>query len=189
MEVGSRGYVAKSFGFALQKLGLKQDAIKKLRKAISLICMRCSYSIYLTRKNEIWRPWEAQHFQLKIKHNKHPTDNGSAIFNKDAEVFCGFGVREIQETFKENHRRINILCSGLNDSNAFKGFESSEVSNFAKVNKNRMFLLKGAKSNKANIPLDYNPVFPKTPGLINPGDKIRPSAINNQSSKKRAALP
>ena len=26
IEIGSRGYVAKSFGFALQKLGLKQDA-------------------------------------------------------------------------------------------------------------------------------------------------------------------
>ena len=36
MEIGSRGYVAKSFGFALQKLGLKQDSISKLRKAVSL---------------------------------------------------------------------------------------------------------------------------------------------------------
>ena len=52
IKIGSRGYVAKSFGFALLKLGLKQDAITKLRKAVSLICIRCSYLIYLSRKNE-----------------------------------------------------------------------------------------------------------------------------------------
>ena len=56
IEIGSRGYVAKSFGFALRKLGLKQDTITKLRKAASLICIRCSYLIYLSRKDEIWRP-------------------------------------------------------------------------------------------------------------------------------------
>ena len=47
IEIGSRGYVAKSFGFALQKLGLKQHAITKLRNAVSLICIRSLYLIYL----------------------------------------------------------------------------------------------------------------------------------------------
>ena len=59
IEIGSGGYVTKSFGFALQKLGLKQGAITKLRKAVSLIYIRCSYLIYLPQKNEIWRLWEA----------------------------------------------------------------------------------------------------------------------------------
>ena len=53
IEVGSRGYGAKSLEYALQKLGLKQNATQKLRKAVSLICLRCSYAIYLLRGNEI----------------------------------------------------------------------------------------------------------------------------------------
>ena len=62
LEVGSRGYVAKSFCFALRKLELGQEIIQRLRRAVSLMCMRCSYSIYLPRKTGIWRPWE--HHQL-----------------------------------------------------------------------------------------------------------------------------
>ena len=56
IEVGSRGYVAKSLGFALGKLGLGQSAIKSLRKNVSLICLRSSYLIYMSRKITVWRP-------------------------------------------------------------------------------------------------------------------------------------
>ena len=58
LEVGSRGYVAKSFCFMLRKLGLGKEVVRRLRRAVSLMCMRCSYSIHLSRKTEIWRPWE-----------------------------------------------------------------------------------------------------------------------------------
>ena len=47
LEVGNRSCVAKSFGFSLQKVGLEQNAILEFRKALSLIYIRCSYSIYL----------------------------------------------------------------------------------------------------------------------------------------------
>ena len=67
LEVGSRGYEAKSFCFALRKLGLGQEVVQRLRMAVSLMCMRCSYSIYLLRKAEIWRPWE--HHQLTRARN------------------------------------------------------------------------------------------------------------------------
>ena len=43
LDVGSRGYVAKSFCFALWKLGLGQEVVRRLRRAVSLICTRCSY--------------------------------------------------------------------------------------------------------------------------------------------------
>ena len=62
LEVGSRGYEAKSFCFALRKLGLGQEVVQRLTRAVSLMCMRCSYSIYLSRETEMWRPWE--HHQL-----------------------------------------------------------------------------------------------------------------------------
>ena len=47
VEVGSRGYITKSFGYSLNKLGLKLNAIGWLKKAVSLTCLRSSYSIYL----------------------------------------------------------------------------------------------------------------------------------------------
>ena len=58
IEVGSRGYVAKSVVFALGKLGLEQNLIRKIKQSISLICLRSSYLIYLSTKNVIWRLWE-----------------------------------------------------------------------------------------------------------------------------------
>ena len=100
-DIGSRGYVAVSFGFALQKLGLKQDAITKLRKAVSLICIRCSYLIYLSQKNEIWRSWEARHPTSKARSSSRPSF--------ETEAFCGFETTLIQEAFNENQRRLDVL--------------------------------------------------------------------------------
>ena len=46
IEVGSRGYMAKSVIFALKKLGLENSSIKKIRRDVSLVCLRSSYLIY-----------------------------------------------------------------------------------------------------------------------------------------------
>ena len=97
LEIGSRGYVAKSFGFALQKLGFKQNIIGKLRKAVSLICLRCSYTIYLSRKNEIWRPWEGQHFPVRSSQNGNPSESFSTkSYNTESEAFSSFDKRETE---------------------------------------------------------------------------------------------
>ena len=111
IEIGSRGYVAKSFGFALQNLELKQDTITKLRKAVSLICIRCSYLIYLSRKNEIWRPWEAQHPTSKARSSSRPN-----FENFETEAFCGFETTQIQEVFNENQRRCDVLSESVGKS-------------------------------------------------------------------------
>ena len=55
LEVGSRRYVAKSFSFVLRKLGLGQEVERRRKRAVCLMCMSCSYSVYLSRKTEIWR--------------------------------------------------------------------------------------------------------------------------------------
>ena len=115
IEIGSRGYVAKSFGFALQKLGLKQDAITKLRKAVSLICIRRSYLIYLSRKNEIWRPWDAQHPTSKAR--------SSSRLSFETEAFCGFETTQIQEAFNENQRRLDVLSREIENPDTFQGFK------------------------------------------------------------------
>ena len=114
IEIGSRGYVAKSFGFALQKLGLKQDAITKLRKAVSLICRRCLYLIYLSRKNGIWRPWEAQHPTSKARSSSRPD-----FENFETEAFCGFETTQIQEAFNENQRKRYVPSREIENPNTF----------------------------------------------------------------------
>ena len=50
--------MAKSFGFSLQKLGLRQNAIVKLRKAVSP-----SLDVYIPTilwKNNIWKSWKTK---------------------------------------------------------------------------------------------------------------------------------
>ena len=178
IEIGSRGYVAKSFGFALQKLGLKQDAITKLRKAVSLICIRCSYLIYPSRKNEIWRLWEAQHPTSKARSSSRPNFENCAT-----EAFCGFETTQIQEAFNENQRRLDVLGREIENPNTFQGFNTQEIRTYKKINKDRTEVLKGAGHSKTGIPLVYEQVFPKTRKLVTFGSKTSTSLVNNQGSK------
>ena len=175
IEIGSRGYVAKSFGFALQKLGLKQDAITKLRKAISLIYIRCSYLIYLSRKNEIWRPWEAQHPTSKARSSSRP--------NFETEAFCGFETTQIQEAFNKNQRSLDVLSRKIENPNTFQGFNTQEIRTYKKIKKDRTEVLKGAGHSKTSIPIVYEQVFPKTRKLVTFGSKTSTSLVNNQGSK------
>ena len=106
LEVGSREYVAKSFCFALQKLGLGQEVVRRLRRAISLMSMRCCYSINLSWKTEIWRPWE--HHQLARARNgdlKNPSVSKIA----EMEDFCGFTREQILEASTKNQGRLCVI--------------------------------------------------------------------------------
>ena len=178
IEIGSRGYVAKSFGFALQKLGLKQDAITKLRKTVSQICIRCSYLIYLPRKNEIWRPWEAPHPTSKAR-----SSSRTNFENCETEAFCGFEMTQIQETSDENQRRLDVLSREIENSNTLQGFNTQEIRTYKKINKDRTEVLKGAGHSKTGIPLVYEQVFPKTRKLVTIDSKTSTSLVSNQGSK------
>ena len=54
IEVGARGFVAKSTRKFLRKLGLPSKETSKLLKTLSTITAKCSYSIYQHRSNKIW---------------------------------------------------------------------------------------------------------------------------------------
>ena len=167
----------------MQKLGLKQDAITKLGKAVSLICIRCSYLIYLSRKNEIWRPWEAQHPTSKARSSSRPN------FKKfETEAFCGFETKQIQEAFDENQNRLDVLSSEIENPNTFQGFNTQEIRTYKKINKDRTEVLKGAGHSKIGIPLVYEQVFPKTHKLVTFGSKTSTSLVNNQGSKITSGL-
>ena len=165
IEVGSRGYVAKSFSFALQTLGVKQDIVRKLRKAVSLICLRCSYSIFLSRKNEIWRPWESHHLIRRNSSSNFPSEENSLAAEGSASVaFCGFSTAQVLEGAKVNHRKLTILHKGIKDSEEFEGFAAAETRGYKKFNNRKTNLLK--RTCKTSLPLSCGQVPPKTPGTV-----------------------
>ena len=184
LEIGSRGYVAKSFGFALQKLGFKQNIIGKLRKAVSLICLRCSYTIYLSRKNEIWRPWEGQHFPVRSSQNGNPSESFSTkSYNTESEAFSGFDKIETENTSAENTRKLNVLYKITKDCNTFQGFDAPEIKVYKKVNRKKTDLLRGARLGNTNITYLYNQVPPNIPGSADLNCKSNFSVLKDHPSQ------
>ena len=190
IEVGSRGYVAKSFIYALKTLGVKQNIVGNLKKAVSLICLRCSYSIYLSRNNEIWRPWEAQQF-LRKKGSGSPPAEGNLLAAGDSvsEAFGGFSTAQVLEGAKVNRRKLKILHRGVRDSVVFEGFDATETGAYRKVNSVRTDLLKSYRRGLAaaheETPLRCGRVLPGTPGpvLIK---ATKSSAVENKGTQNAA---
>ena len=178
IEIGSRGYVAKSFGFALRKLGFVQKAVKSITREVSLICLRSSYSIYLSRKNETWRPWEKKHSVIKFRNDfPQAEENLQKPKNTEKEDFCGFEEMETEKAGKENKRKCLIL-RGKEDDSAFQGFKPSEIAISRYVNQEKVTLLRGIQNHKgSNIPLVHNKVSQKMPGLKNLGNTCYMNSI------------
>ena len=192
IEVGSRGYVAKSFNYAMKALGVKQDIVRKLRKAVSLICLRCSYSIFLSRKNEIWRPWEAQCFRKVNVGSGFPAERNSVEAEDSVSgTFCGFSTGQIQEGAKVNCRRLQILHKVISDSDDFEGFEAVEIRKYKKVNDMKTDILKGASCGLAaargETPLTCGRVLSGASGLVF-NKKPKSSAKDNKGTQKATNL-
>ena len=51
IEIGARGFVAKSVRHCFKTLGFNYREINKLTNQLSNIVVRCSYDIYLSRKS------------------------------------------------------------------------------------------------------------------------------------------
>merc|ERR1712127_1182945 len=54
IEVGVRGFIAKSLRKCLLSLGMKNSEVNKLSKSVSLISAKCSYAIYCARESQFW---------------------------------------------------------------------------------------------------------------------------------------
>ena len=54
LEVGARGYVAYSTERCFRQLGMQKRKVSSLCKSLSRVVARCSYAIYLSRKNKDW---------------------------------------------------------------------------------------------------------------------------------------
>ena len=177
IEVGSRGYVAKSFGFALRKLGFTQNAIRNAVKDVSLVCLRSSYSIYLSRKNEIWRAWEEKHPLIRIRNDSfRAEENPQKSVYTEEEDFCGFEEMEIKKAKKENKRKCCIL-RGEEDINTFQGFKITEIEIARCKNQERAALLRGVQNRMVSMPLVPNKLSQKTPGLKNLGNTCYMNSI------------
>ena len=130
---------------------------------------------YMSRKNEIWRRWEAQHPTSKARSSSRP--------NFETEAFRGFETIQIQEVFDENQRRLDVLGREIENPNTVQGFNTQKTRTCKKINKDRTELLKEAGHSKTGIPLVYEQVFPKTCKLVTIGSKTSTSLQSNQGSK------
>ena len=54
IEVGVRGYIAKSTRHCFHKLGLHHRTVSALCRTLSTVVSRCSYAIYLSRSTTCW---------------------------------------------------------------------------------------------------------------------------------------
>ena len=131
--------MAKSFCFALRKLGLGQEVVRRFRRAVS-VCMRCSYSSYLSRKTEIWRPRE--HHQLTRARYGDCLKNPSVSKIAEMEDFCGFTREQILEASMKNQERLCVLSRNTRDSGTFEGFDAMEIRNYKMINEEKILLLK-----------------------------------------------
>lgn len=61
LEVGARGYIAKSVRYCFRRLGLPNRQINSLLKHLAKIVTRCSYAIYLSRRS----PWDKNRILLE----------------------------------------------------------------------------------------------------------------------------
>ena len=148
VEVGSRGYIAKSLLAAFSRLGMSKSEKKKITKDISQVCVRSSYTIYLSRKNNIWRPWETSH---PIKSKCHLD-------------FQGFTSSEIKDYKEINNKRIDILkFQGGVD---FQGFTSSKIEDYKEINNKRIDILKSQSSVDASSHC-FNESELNAPGIMN----------------------
>ena len=143
IEVGSRGYVAKSVVSTLKKLGLEQSFIKNVKNSISLICLRSSYVIYLSRKNVTWRPWED-----KTHTNTKSTCSSSKMSMLDHSSdhdFTGFTKPETYRAKIINEKKISSLkgaCDvNIGEKNNFIGFTSSEINRAKTINAKKVSIL------------------------------------------------
>ena len=56
IEVGCKGFVGFSTVKCCKMLGMSKHSISQLVKLLSKVALRCSYLIYLSRKNRDWKP-------------------------------------------------------------------------------------------------------------------------------------
>ena len=114
VEIGSRGYVAKSFGYAMRRLGALQRQVSKFTQELSRICLRSSYTIYLSRKNKVWRSWETNCFPKKVQSKKQ----NSLSEEKQINNFVGFSTEEISHACGKLDVINNIIKTKSKDGSS-----------------------------------------------------------------------
>ena len=56
IEVGARGYVARTLPRCLKRLGLSPRMVSRVCRDASTVAARCTYAIYLSHGSEAWDP-------------------------------------------------------------------------------------------------------------------------------------
>ena len=150
IEVGSRGYVAKSVVFALKKLGLENSSIKDIRRNISLVCLRSSYLIYLSRNNAVWRPWVNKSYPINTKTVLSASSVQDHCLSCEQYDFVGFTKQEIYRAKIINGKKVSSLTNKYESSggnnNDFTGFFNLETNKAKTINSKKIDILRKEKT-------------------------------------------
>ena len=155
IEVGSRGYVARSVVFALKKLGMENSSIKSIRRNLSLICLRSSYLIYLSRKNAVWRPWENKSYPKYTKNVHSASAVQDHYLSCEQYDFVGFTEQEIYRSKILNGRKLGCLTNcykSIDENDDFTGFFDLEVNKAKTINSRKLDILR-KKERSSNLRL------------------------------------
>ena len=97
------------YGYFLSMLSFKQIAIGRLKKAMSLMCIRCSYSICLSRENTLWRLWKTGHCKIKPASFHGWMNSAEKLGNiESSDVFCDFDEVNVKEAQDEQQEVIHF---------------------------------------------------------------------------------
>ena len=112
----------------------------------------------MSRRNEIWRPWERHH----TGSIRNTVDKGSTVTNScETNIFSGFEEAEIMK-FGELNKRKLVLHRGKGISDSFEGFEAFEVRKCCRINKHRINNLKRVTQREIDLPINNDQIILKT---------------------------
>ena len=147
VEIGSRGYVAKSFGYAMRRLGALQRQVSKFTQELSRICIR-SYTIYLSRKNKVWKSWEKNYFSKKVQNKKQNSPSEENQINN----FVGFSTEEISHACGVNRWKLDVINSIIKT----KSKDGSNASSVTWASEKNKYLSEKVQIRSTNHPLLKN---------------------------------
>ena len=121
VEVGARGFVAKSLLKCLKALGLVRSAVSQLAKYVSNISARCSYAIYLAHSSVHWDPKKPL---LEHELSKPKASSQKDAYTSDLEAKLAQVTKRLTALEKTKAKSLIKKESKLKESIAWKKREA-----------------------------------------------------------------
>ena len=87
LEVGAKGYCSSTVRSCLLRLGLSNKVIRSTLKSLSMLYIKASFQIWLSRNNKDWQKPEKLPSQSKVPKRSSPVIKDAKTSNVDKKVF------------------------------------------------------------------------------------------------------